>query len=119
MYNYAMELNRTGRIDRSRKMISMCEERMNDYDVQMLTADNFKKTGDFCRAKASYMLASQMCPNRFMPLYSLVSIYDSLGQPEAAVKLAREIIDKPVKIPSGTVTAIKNRMRERVRECGE
>lgn len=119
MYNYAVELNRTGRIDRSRKMISLCEERMNDYDVQMLKADNFKKTGDFCRAKASYVLALQMCPNRFMPLYGLVNVYDSLGQPETALKLAREIIDKPVKIPSGVVTAIKNRMRERIGQDGE
>lgn len=119
MYSYAVELNRTGRLDQSLKMITLCEERMNDYDVQMLKADNYKKLRDFHKAKASYMLALQMCPNRFMPLYGLVNVYDSLGQPEIAVKLAREIINKPVKIPSGAITAIKQRMRERVGQCDD
>lgn len=118
-YNYAVILNRTGRADRSLKMITMCEERMNDYDVQMLKADHYPMLRDFHKAKASYTLASQMCPNRFMPLYGLVNVYDSLGHPEIAAKLAGEIIDKPVKIPSGATTAIKQRMRERIGQCGK
>lgn len=119
MYNHAVELSRTGRLDQSLKIITMCEERMNDYDVQMLKADDYSKLRQFHKAKASYMLALQMCPNRFMPLYGLVNVYDSLRQSELAMELAREIIDKPVKVPSGAVTAIKMKMQKRVGRCGK
>lgn len=50
---------------------------LNDYDVQMLKADAHKKRRDFRRAEACYLLASRMCPGRFMPLYELVNVYDS------------------------------------------
>ncbi len=114
VYTYAVELNRTGRWDQSLAMITACEPMMNDYDVQMLKADDYKKLRDFQKAKDGYVLASQMCPNRFMPLYELVNAYDSLGQPEMALQLALEIIDKPVKVPSAAITVIKTRMQKRI-----
>ncbi len=49
-----------------------------------------------------------------MPLYELVNVYDSTNRPDRAQALAAEIADKPVKIPSGLVSAIKIKMRERV-----
>jgi hypothetical protein len=53
-----------------------------------------------------------MCPNRFMPLYQLVLLYKETNRNEEALKLAQQILDKEVKIPSATVNAIKNEMRQ-------
>ena len=62
------------------------------------------------------MLASRMCPNRFIPLYELVNIYDSTNQQDRALKLATEIVNKPVKIPSATISSIKMKMKKRTEE---
>ena len=99
---------------KSLEAATACEKMLNDYDVQMLKADAHKKRRDFRRAEACYLLASRMCPGRFMPLYELVNVYDSTNRPDRAQALAAEIADKPVKIPSGLVSAIKIKMRERV-----
>ena len=114
LYNYAAELNDAGEADKSLEAATACEKMLNDYDVQMLKADAHKKRRDFRRAEACYLLASRMCPGRFMPLYELVNVYDSTNRPDRAQALAAEIADKPVKIPSGLVSAIKIKMRERV-----
>jgi hypothetical protein len=42
----------------------------------------------------------------------LVLLYNESGRNEKALALARLIIDKEVKIPSATVTAIKNEMQK-------
>jgi hypothetical protein len=49
---------------------------------------------------------SAMCPARFMPLY------ETAGRHVDALTIARQIIYKKIKIPSVTVTAIKNEMQQ-------
>ena len=51
-----------------------------------------------------------MCPNRFVPLYQLVEIYDKTAREEEAVSLARHMIDMKVKVPSETVSLIRYRI---------
>ncbi|MDR2037529.1 MAG: O-antigen ligase family protein [Bacteroidales bacterium] len=113
VYNYAAIL-RYNDPEKSTEMVIVCEKMLNDFDVQMLKADNYKKQRDFYKAKDGYVLASQMCPNRFVPLYELTNIYDSIKQPDIALKIANEIINKPVKVPSATISAIKMKMKEKV-----
>jgi tetratricopeptide (TPR) repeat protein len=81
-------------------------------DVQMLLAYNYKELKRAEEAELHFQLASRMCPNRFMPMYQLVLLYNETGRHEDAVSLARQIIDKDVKIPSSTVTAIKHEMQK-------
>jgi len=52
-----------------------------------------------------------MCPVRFMPLYKLVKLYDDANRRDEVFVLARKIIDKDVKVPSPTITTIKQEMR--------
>ena len=53
-----------------------------------------------------------MCPVRFMPLYELAKLYKATGRHEKAIALAKTILNKRVKVPSPTVNAIKNEMRQ-------
>ena len=53
--------------------------------------------------------AANMCPVRFMPLYELVKLYDAIDRKDDTLALVKIIIDKEVKIPSYTITAIKKR----------
>ena len=115
LYNYAAKFNRIREFEKSAAVIQECEKMLNDYDIQMLKADNYKNMTDFYLAEKSYLQASRMCPGRFMPLYELVNVYDSTGRSDMALKLAYKIVDKPVKIPSGAVVAIKMQMKERIK----
>ena len=113
VYNYAARANYAGDLVRSTALAEVCESMLDDYDVQMLQADNFKRQGDFLRAEEHYRQASNMCPGRFMPLYELVNLYDATGRKDEADTLARAIVLKPAKIPSGTVSAIKTKREKR------
>jgi hypothetical protein len=79
--------------------------------LQMLLADNYKNLNRAEEAENHLLLSSGMCPNRFMPLYQLVLLYNETGRNKEALALAR-LIDKEVKIPSVTVTAIKDEMQK-------
>jgi predicted alternative tryptophan synthase beta-subunit len=47
-----------------------------------------------------------------MPLYQLAELYMETGQKKKAVTFAQQIVDKEVKIPSTTVSVIKQKMRQ-------
>lgn len=123
LYNYGAALSSARVYTDCLPVLLECEHYFNDYDVQMLLGEYYQHLGNQEFSILHYKQASLMCPNRFMPLYKLVGIYDNIGQPERALELAREIVGKPEKVPSGTVTAIKLNMRRRVktshRLCGD
>lgn len=75
LYNYAAELNYIGEYKESLKITQMCLNRWNDYDVQLLLADNYANTGNIESAIQSYNKASYMIPCRFSPHYELMHIY--------------------------------------------
>ncbi len=107
LYNYGAELNVAGEFDESLDVLTECQENFNDYDLQMILADNYYKKGELTKAIGIYKYASNMIPCRFLPLYQLFEIYKETGQTDMAGQYADEIINKKVKIPSGTVSYIQ------------
>lgn len=112
LYNYGAELNIAGRFDESIAILTECKKRFNDYDLQMLMADNYYKKGETEKAIQAYQHASAMIPCRFLPIYQLLKIYKETGETEIAIKYANEIINKKVKVPSVTVSFIQRKVRE-------
>lgn len=113
LYNYGSALFHAGRYAESLPVLLRCRRYLDDYDVRMLLGACYENLEKPSEAEKHYRQASLMCPNRFMPLYKLVGVYDSIGQPDKALELAREIVGKPEKVSSGTVAAIKLKMRQR------
>jgi O-antigen ligase len=107
LYNYGAELDVAGKFDESLDVLAECQEDFNDYDLQMLLADNYYKKGELTKAIETYKYASNMIPCRFLPLYQLFEIYKETGQADMASQYADKIINKKVKIPSGTVSYIQ------------
>ncbi len=107
LYNYAAELNYIGRYEESLAVTEECCEGWNDYDVQMLLADNLENTGQIDLAIGVYQHASDMIPCRFEPLESMMTLYMGGGDTLRAIKMAEEIINKPVKVKSFRVEQIK------------
>ncbi|MDR1340558.1 MAG: O-antigen ligase family protein [Prevotellaceae bacterium] len=111
LYNHAAELHEVKEYEKSLSVFERCVRYYNDMDVQMLLADNYKGSGRYDEAEKHYKLAAGMCPGKFMPLYELAKFYETAERHEDALSIARQIINKKIKIPSATVTAIKNEMQ--------
>jgi tetratricopeptide (TPR) repeat protein len=119
LYNHAAELHEVKEYTKSLSVFERCIRYCNDMDVQMLLACNYKELGRYDEVEKHLKLAASMCPGRFMPLYELTELYTATGRTDEARTLAQQIIDKKVKIPSTTIHAIKQKMRELIdREDG-
>lgn len=111
LYNYAAELNYIGEYFRSQQVLDDCMRRMDDYDTHLLAASNHEHMGNYGLCELHLRKASAMCPVRFVPLYRLAKLYQTMGRHEELHSLARQIMDKEVKVPSWRVTEIKDEMR--------
>lgn len=97
LYNYSAELNYIGYYEESNKILSKCTEISNDYNVQMLMADNYRHMGWYKEALNSCKIAGWMIPSRFLPLYYEMQIYDEAGKSLLAYQTAEQIVNKTVK----------------------
>ena len=100
LYNYAAELNYIGRYEESLSITEECRLGWNDYDVQMLLADNLENTGQIDDAIDAYRHAEDMIPCRFDPLESMMALYLGQGDTLRAIGIATKIVNKPIKISS-------------------
>jgi O-antigen polymerase len=112
LYNYGAELNVAKQYRESIITLNECQKKFNDYDLQMILADNYYRAGDTTKAILTYQHAANMIPCRFLPLYRLFQICKETGRNYQAKEWAWKIKNKEVKIPSATVSFIQNEARE-------
>lgn len=108
LYTYAAILNENQDYYGSIFYLQKALDKLNSYDIQLLMADNYKNNGQYDLEEKHLKYAAAMCPNRFLPLYHLVKLYDRKGDKVKALQMAKEIISKDIKVPSLTVRKIKN-----------
>lgn len=106
LYNYAAELNYSGHNEESIALASECLEMWNDYDVQILFATNYSSLHNKEKAIQSFDTAYNMIPCRFEPLYGKMLVYKEFNDTINVLKMANEIIEKPVKISSERIAII-------------
>ncbi len=111
LYNYGAELNEAGKYQKSVAILRECKRHFNDYDLQLLMADNYYHLGDTNAALNTYTHASNMIPCRFWPLYQKFKIYKLSEKPNKAKKMAKQILQQEVKISSSTVSFIKSKAK--------
>ena len=107
LYNYGVILNKSEHYNESNTILFECTKYFNDYEVQMLIADNYSKLEKWDYAEAFYYSAHNMIPNRFMPLYKLMLLYKYSGNTKQIIDIAKIIINQEVKVPSEIVNMIK------------
>lgn len=112
LYNYAYELQNIKRYSESIDVANRCNGIWADYYLQLMIADNYYLLEQYDASEQHFKQAGAMCPVRFMPLYRLAKLYRETGQIEESKALARQILNKEVKIPSTTINAIKYEMRK-------
>lgn len=89
-------------------------EQMANYDTALLLADTEKECGEHTLTESHYRLASDMCPVRFMPLYSLFMLYEEQGRKDEMNEIGKLILSKPIKVQSDTVRRIRLSVRQRM-----
>lgn len=114
LYNYGAELNYMDKNAESIPIFKECMKFYNDYDLQMLQADNYFSLKNWGNAEQYYKTASQMCPNRFLPLQGLMHVYESLGKKDKVIDIAKYILAKPIKINTSLVLKIKNEAQQKL-----
>ena len=112
LYNHAAELNHIKMYEESLQVFKECTKYYNDMDVQMLMAYNYKELEKYTEAEQHLKLAANMCPGRFIPLYELAKLYNTTNRKYEALAMAKIIINKDIKIPSGTIVSIKTEMKQ-------
>lgn len=108
LYNYGAILSECKNYKKSNAVLIECTNYLNDYDVQMIIAENYSKLEQWNEAKTYYNTAHNMIPNRFLPLYKLMILYEKIEDKPHSLEMATIIINKEKKVSSGTVTYIKS-----------
>ena len=116
LYNYASELKNVELYKQSVDIFLHCESYINTYDLQMQLADDYYQMGCWEEAEKRYKQAHCMCPNRFLPLQGLLRLYTKSNNQIFAERVALEIINKRIKIPSYTVCTIQEEARVYLRK---
>ena len=98
LYNYGSVLHQQGKHDTSNRILYESTNTYNDYNVQMLIADNYRHLGMEQEAINTFDYARHMIPCRFLPLYYEMRTYEESGNIKEAYRIAKEIIVKHVKV---------------------
>lgn len=97
LYNYAVILYNSGNYKESLCVLESCRHRINDYNVELLCGFTNQALKNYQHAEEAFLTASYMIPGRILPQYELMKLYASTGQTSAAVRMAKKIIEQPVK----------------------
>lgn len=109
LYNYAAELYFHEWYPEALEVAEQSRLLRNDYETEHLMADIYKSMKRNEDARKGYQIMSQMCPNRFIPVYRLFEIAVEEKSTILAQHFAKEIIKKPIKVSSPQVEYMKKR----------
>jgi len=80
--------------------------------VYTALGDSYKALGKPVEAGQSYLTAWHMNPSRFYPKYLLAKLYAETGQTDKAKDIARELLNKDIKVVSTAVDEIRKEMEK-------
>lgn len=106
LYDYAYWLYQQSSFKECEIILEKKESSKN-YRNMMFLGEVHHQLKKYDESIECYRTASQMIPNRFSPLFNILSIYEELND-ERLFIFADSIISKPIKIPSKEVSYIKD-----------
>lgn len=114
LYAYAFELYKHNEYDESLSVALRSSKALSNYDLELLLGDIYLKKNEFALAEKHYKKAASMIPCRFIPLQALRDVYIASGDTLKDRDVSHEILNKPVKISSLTVSYIKNEAKKSI-----
>ena len=114
MFNYSSILFRYGHYHESLSNAKECLCLIDNYDIQLLLADNYYKLNNYKLAIQHYQKASFMCPNRFAPLYGIFLTHISTNNISQAIESGHAILTKEIKVKSKVLHEILLDVQEKM-----
>ncbi len=111
LYNYGTELIE---IDPLKGVIVLEEAKnyISDNDLMVYLGNGYLALKNYEKAEECYLLSSNMVPCKFYPRYQLFKLYCETNQPDKSRVAAQTIEKMKVKIPSKTVSTIKEEVHQ-------
>jgi len=94
LYNYGAMLHLYGDYERSLDVFKDCSKYLSDYNLMLLMGDDYQQIGIIDSAIICYNRAHQMVPNRCLPMYYQMKLYEDYCKTDKAQSIAREILRK-------------------------
>ena len=112
LYSYAYALADAERNGEAVSMAGESQRLMANYDTVLFMAEQESLCGDTDKAEQHYLLASRMCPVRFVPLYGLFCLYEEQGRFDEMKSMGQAILNKRIKVKSPEVSRIRLAVRQ-------
>lgn len=112
LYNYAYILADAGKNRQALQIAGESLELMANYDTVLFMAEQESLCGDTDNAEQHYLLASRMCPVRFVPLYGLFCLYEGQDRFDEMKSIGQRILNKRIKVKSPEVSRIRLAVRQ-------
>jgi hypothetical protein len=112
LVQYGKALEITEKYESSVAILNQAKGYLNNTILYTCLGNNYKALGRNSEAEQAYLHAWHMAPARFYPLYLLAKLYDETGQHEKATAMAKEVMEKEVKVESTAIKEIQEEMRK-------
>lgn len=109
--HYGKMLNKVGEYRQSIDVLHEAALYSPNTIIYITLGDNYKALKRFDEAEHAYLKAWYMNPSRFYPKYLLAKMYDETGQVTKAKTIAKELLEKKVKVESTAIDEIQTEMK--------
>lgn len=117
--NYGKALSIAGEHEKALKVLQEAAKFYSNTIVYTSIGDSYKAIGQNENSEAAYLHAWHMNPSRFYPKYLLVKLYHETGQREKAVVVAKELLEKKIKVESTAIEEIREEMQKIISQSTE
>jgi tetratricopeptide (TPR) repeat protein len=116
LFNYGALLVEAGRPADGIETLNKAKYLFNHIDLHLYLGNAYQAIKKFDAAEKCYGHASQMIPSRFYPKYFQALLYKEREDMIMAKRVAKEIIDMDIKVPSPVVEGIRDEMKDLLNE---
>lgn len=110
LLNYAKALSLAGKHNEAIEIIN--KNHLNNTVAQTTLGDSYKVIGAIRMSENAYIKAWNMAPNRFYPRHLLAQLYIENGERDKAVRIAKELLAKKIKVKSKAIEEILQEMKK-------
>lgn len=111
LMNYGKALSVYKQNRKAVEILEQAKTHLNTTIIETALGDTYKNIKQYKEAETAYKHAANMIPSRFYPFYLIAKLYDESGQKEKAVVMAKNILEKEIKIPSTAIKEIQQEMK--------
>lgn len=113
LFNYSSILFNQKEYEKSLYYAIEANKILDNYETQLLLADNYRKLKKYNESLFHYKESSNMCPNRFIPLYGIFNIYKETKDYKKMDSIRNIILNKKIKISSSTIDNIIYKVKDK------